>query len=474
MDIKEMISSYIDQHTEEMVADTMELCRINSEKGAAEAGMPFGKGPCEALKKAAEICGKYGFTVTNYDNYVITADLNDKARHLDILAHMDVVAAGEGWTVTEPYAPVVKDGRLYGRGSSDDKGPAMAALYAMRAVKELGLPLSKNCRLILGSDEECGSSDIAYYYGKEPEADMTFSPDAEFPLVNVEKGQFRAEMRRDFTDRGNGAVLLALEGGTTTNIVPGKAFAVVRGISQADLEAACVRTTEETGVHFEIEKEEEDGFSIYETYRILADGKGAHASTPEEGKNAALATLKLVLALPLSDCQQKEALGKLLELFPYGDHYGKALGVALSDELSGNTTLSLNILKVDEASLYAKFDSRTCVSADEKNTVEPGAEKMKEAGFSVETAFNPPHVVDGNSDFVKTLLSCYEQVTGEPGRTASMGGGTYVHELKRGVAFGAVGEFTDTHMHGPDEFMVIEEMKTAAKIFALSIAELCK
>lgn len=474
MDIKEKISSYIDEHAEEMVADTMELCRINSVKGEAEPGMPFGKGPSEALAKAAEICGKYGFTVTNYDNYVITADLNDKARHLDILAHMDVVAAGEGWTVTEPYAPVVKDGRLYGRGSSDDKGPAMAALYAMRAVKELGLPLSKNCRLILGSDEECGSSDIAYYYGKEPEADMTFSPDAEFPLVNVEKGQFRAEMRRDFTDRGNGAVLLSLEGGTTTNIVPGKAFAVVRGISQADLEAACVRTTEETGVHFEIEKEEEDGFSIYETYRILADGKGAHASTPEEGKNAALATLKLVLALPLSDCQQKEALGKLLELFPYGDHYGKALGVALSDELSGNTTLSLNILKVDEHSLYAKFDSRTCVSADEKNTVEPGAEKMKEAGFSVETAFNPPHVVDADSDFVKTLLSCYEQVTGEPGKTASMGGGTYVHELKRGVAFGAVGEFTDTHMHGPDEFMVIEELKTAAKIFALSIAELCR
>lgn len=473
MNDQERILQYIDEHAEEMVADTMELCRINSEKGEEEEGMPYGKGPCEALHKAAEICGRYGFTVTNYDNHVITADLNDQERHLDILAHMDVVAAGEGWTVTKPYEPIVKDGKIFGRGSSDDKGPAMAALYAMRAVKELQIPLKKNCRLILGSDEECGSSDIAYYYQKEPEAAMTFSPDAEFPLVNVEKGQFRAELRKEFTEQGSGAVLLELEGGTTTNIVPGKAWAVVRGISQADLEAACTRVGAETGVSFEIEKEEDTGFAIQETYRIMAEGKGAHASTPQEGRNAALAALKLVSELPLSQCEQKEALEKLAELFPYGDHYGEALGIRLSDEISSDTTVSLNILKVDQGSLYAKFDSRSCVSADMENTVLPAKAKMEAAGFEVETAFNPPHVVDGDSDFVKTLLSCYEKVTGEPGRTTFMGGGTYVHDLKRGVAFGAVGEFTDTHMHGPDEFMIIEELKTAAKIFALSIADLC-
>ena len=188
MNDQERILQYIDEHVEEMVADTMELCRINSEKGEAEEGMPYGKGPCEALHKAAEICGRYGFTVTNYDNHVITADLNDQERHLDILAHMDVVAAGEGWTVTKPYEPIVKDGKIFGRGSSDDKGPAMAALYAMRAVKELQIPLKKNCRLILGSDEECGSSDIAYYYQKEPEAAMTFSPDTCFLTSNRTQG----------------------------------------------------------------------------------------------------------------------------------------------------------------------------------------------------------------------------------------------------------------------------------------------
>ena len=96
--------------------------------------------------------------------------------------------AGEGWTVTEPFEPVIKDGKLYGRGTADDKGPAVAALYAMRAVKELGIPVKKNVRLILGTDEECGSSDIAVYYKQEKEAPMTFSPDAEFPVIKRGKG----------------------------------------------------------------------------------------------------------------------------------------------------------------------------------------------------------------------------------------------------------------------------------------------
>lgn len=100
---------------------------------------------------------------------------------MDVLAHLDIVPAGDGWTVTEPFVPVVKDGKIYGRGTADDKGPAIAALYAMRAVKELGIPVKKNVRLILGTDEECGSSDIRHYYSVEEEAPMTFSSGRQLP-----------------------------------------------------------------------------------------------------------------------------------------------------------------------------------------------------------------------------------------------------------------------------------------------------
>ncbi|MBR6527865.1 MAG: M20/M25/M40 family metallo-hydrolase, partial [Lachnospiraceae bacterium] len=132
------IREYMDAHVEEMVADACALIAINSEKMEAKPGMPFGEGNAQVFEEAEKILTRCGFPVKNYENYVLTADLNDGPACLDILAHLDVVPAGEGWQITEPFAPVVKDGLLYGRGSADDKGPAMAALYAMRAVKELG------------------------------------------------------------------------------------------------------------------------------------------------------------------------------------------------------------------------------------------------------------------------------------------------------------------------------------------------
>ena len=127
---KKEIEGYMEAHRQEMIDDICTLCRINSEKMPYSEGKPFGEGPFAALQMALSMAEKYGFSITNYDNYVGTADLNDGERCLDILAHLDVVPAGEGWTETEAFEPVVKDGRLYGRGTADDKGPAVAALYA--------------------------------------------------------------------------------------------------------------------------------------------------------------------------------------------------------------------------------------------------------------------------------------------------------------------------------------------------------
>ena len=178
---KEELRTYIENHESEMIEDLKSLIRIPSEKQAAEPGKPFGAPAAEALAQGIEILEKYGFAVTNYDNYAIAADFNQEEKGLDILAHLDVVPAGEGWQETDPFTPLIKEGKMFGRGTADDKGPAIAAIYAMRAVKELGYPLKKNVRLVLGSDEECGSSDLEYYYKKEVEAPCTFSPDAEFP-----------------------------------------------------------------------------------------------------------------------------------------------------------------------------------------------------------------------------------------------------------------------------------------------------
>ena len=185
---REKIDAYIDSKKEEMLADLSRLVRINSQRGEAIVGMPFGEGPAKVLAEAEELIKGYGFAVTNYDNYVVTGDFSDAEKGLDILAHLDVVPVTDDWTVTQPFEPKVVGDRIYGRGTADDKGPAIAALYAMKAIKELGIPMKKSVRLILGSDEECGSGELEYYYKKEEEAPYTFTPDAEFPVINIAKG----------------------------------------------------------------------------------------------------------------------------------------------------------------------------------------------------------------------------------------------------------------------------------------------
>ena len=247
---REKIESYIDSHRQEMIEDISALCRINSEKMPYSAGKPYGEGAFAALNAALDMAERYGFSVNNYDNYVGTADLNDGPAQLDILAHLDVVPAGEGWTVTEPFEPVEKDGKLYGRGTADDKGPAVAALYAMRCVKDLGIPLTKNVRLILGTDEECGSSDIEHYYDVEKEAPMTFSPDGEFPVVNIEKGRLEGHFDSSFEASEALPKLVSFSSGTKANVVPGKAEAILAGLEAEEIEKEARQVEQETGIRF--------------------------------------------------------------------------------------------------------------------------------------------------------------------------------------------------------------------------------
>ena len=464
---KNEIEAYVDSHRQEMLDDICALCRINSEKMPYSAGKPFGEGAFAALNEALEMAEKYGFAIRNYDNYVGTIDMNDKEAQLDILAHLDVVPAGEGWTVTEPFSPIEKDGKLYGRGTADDKGPAMAALYAMRAVKELGIPLKKNVRLILGTDEECGSSDIAHYYKTEKEAPMTFSPDGAFPVVNIEKGRLPGHFTANWEASEALPRLVRLNAGVKTNVVPGKAFAVIAGLSTEELEKAAKEITEQTGVTFVFE-------TVEEGVSVTAVGVGAHASLPQDGNNALTALLTYVTALPLAACAQTEMLKNLCELIPHGDTAGAALGIAMSDTLSGALTLAFSILNVDESSLEGQFDTRAPLCATKENCLDVAKAAMQAKGITLLTDhMTPPHHVDENSPFIQTLNKAYEEYTGLEGGCVALGGGTYVHDLENGVAFGASFPGTDNRMHGADEFAVIDELLASAKIFAQVIVDLC-
>lgn len=464
---REKIDAFIDAHTQEMLEDICELCRINSEKMPREEDMPYGPGAAECLDAALDMAEGYGFEVMDYDGYVGCVDLNELPKQLDILAHLDVVPAGEGWEVTGPFDPIVKDGKLYGRGTADDKGPAVAALYAMRAVKELEIPLTKNVRLIMGTDEECGSSDIDHYYSIEQEAPMTFSPDAAYPVTNTEKGRLPGHFTAEWEASDALPRLVAIDAGTKINVVPGKAAATVEGLAAEVLEAVSAEVEAETGIRFQ--------FAYNENLcTVTAVGAGAHASTPEDGNNAITGLLTLLARLPLAPCAQVEMIKKLLGLLPHGDVNGTTLGVDMEDEISGRLTLALSMLTIGESGLDGQFDTRCPVCASEETVLHVIKGAMAGVGITLlNDTMTPPHHVDGDSAFIKTLLKAYEDYTGQKGECQATGGGTYVHHLKNGVAFGAAMPGTDNHMHGADEFAVVEELVMSAKIFAQVIVELC-
>ena len=459
---KEQIDRYLESKTEAMLEDLKELVRIDSQRTEAKEGMPYGEGPAKALDAATRIMEKYGLKVTDYDHRVVAGDFGPAEKELDILAHLDVVPVTDEWTVTKPFEPLVKDGRIYGRGTADDKGPAIAALYAILAIKDLGLPLKKGVRLLLGSDEECGSSDLAYYYEKEEEAPCTFSPDADFPLINVEKarlaGPFTASYAR--TEEESGVVLL--EGGDKVNVVPAKAKIVLKGVDPDVLENACKETAHLTGCQFTVE-----GNTVH------VKGTSAHGSMPECGNNALTAALKLVCSLPLPKTEGLDLLQGIAKLFSHGDTIGEALGIVMEDDISGKLTMNLGVLHYGEGILRGELDCRAPVCANDENLTIPVKQALAAYGITFENELTEAHYVPEDLPFVQILLGSYERYTGKEGKALSTGGGTYVHHLKRGVAFGCMSEEVDNHMHGDDEFMEIDTMVMSAKIFADVIMKIC-
>ena len=206
---------------------------------------------------------------------------------------------------------------------------------------------------------------------------------------------------------------------------------------------------------------------------ILCSGQNAHGSTPEEGHNAQTALVALLAALPLADCPSTRALRALHALFPHGDHHGQALGIAQADDLSGPLTLAFTMLTLHDTGCQGRFDSRTPLCGTEETICRPAQAALTQAGFTVQGPLDPPHHVPADSPFLQVLAKCYEQYSGRKSQCLAIGGGTYVHDIPGGVAFGASMPGFVSNLHGPDERVHVGDLLTAAKIYAQVILALC-
>ena len=466
---KEKVQQYEDQ----IINDLKGLLAIESVRDDAKASedAPVGPGPRKALDYMYEIAHRDGFTTHDVDHIAGRIEAGKGNDVLGILCHVDVVPAGDGWE-TDPYEPVIKDGKIYARGASDDKGPSMAAYYAMKIIKELGLPVSKKIRFVVGSDEESGWGDMDYYFQHEEAPDFGFSPDAEFPIINGEKGN--VTIRLTFRG-GNGAdyKLESFKSGLRENMVPGTADAVVTAAS-AD-EAASLAASFETFIKQEAKISGNAELSD-KTVTFHVVGKGAHGASPQSGIKAAT-----FLATFLNDYSFAEGAYSFINTiaeFIHEDFYGEKLGVAFEDEKMGKLTMNAGIVNFDpenpENSLVTlNFRYPKGTSAEELQ-----AKVQATVGETVTATQGDrnqePHYVPVDDPLVATLLQVYEDHTGEKGQEQIIGGGTYGRLLKRGVAYGAMFPgYTDT-MHQANEFMELDDLFRAAAIYADAIYRLAK
>ena len=465
----EKLDQIVASYREELIANIQKWVSVPSVQGEpAGANAPFGTEVRRMLDMALADAKSFGFEVRDIDGYAGDVSYGSGEETMGMLAHLDVVPAGDGWQ-HQPWGGEVDGGKIYGRGTTDDKGPALCALYAMRAVKEAGIPMKDGVRLILGCDEETGMSDMRYYASKLKMPDYGFSPDAEFPVINIEKGGMNILLSKvTGGEEGAGIPVYSLYAGERPNVVPAEAKAVI-GLGAMRLQDLADRLADIEAAHadFHLACDELPGNRA----EIVATGVNAHGAMPHLGVNAA-GMLLIALKELNAGGGSRGAIAMLADVLGM-ETTGEKLGIACADELSGALTCNLGILRYDGNEISAHLDCRYPICGDEVTMLGSVVKAVAPADMSVRLigSHTPLHV-PADHKIVKGLLKVYHEVTGLEAYTIAIGGGTYSRMMPNTVAFGVCFPGDMDLCHVADEYIDIEKMMLGVKIFAHAIVEL--
>lgn len=400
------------ENFERILNDISQIIKINSEEGAPADGAPFGKGPREALNFFLSLAQSFGFETHDVDGYAGEVIFGE-GEEFAILAHLDVVPAGSGWT-HEPYGGEIDydTRRIWGRGTMDDKGPAIITLYALKALKDAGFKPNRKIKFIVGCNEESGWGCIDYYKKHAHMPDEGISPDADFPVIYAEKGILQLKLM--FPVQGK----FLIQGGERPNMVCDLCKVVVDG-----------KTT---------------------TFH----GKSAHGSTPDKGVNAILPALEF---LKLDEIKHM--------LFENG------FGLCDLEDETGKLTFSPNVIERAGNAIFVTVDIRYPATVSVNKVMLP----IMTSGIRYQILHEQaPLYNDINGKLVTTLCSVYNEVTGKNCKPIAIGGGTYARALKNGAAFGPEEEGEENTIHQPNEYITFEKIEKCYKIYKLAIEKLTK
>lgn len=420
--------------SKEMLETLNKLCGYKSI--AVHTGnpkFPYGEEVNKALKYMLGVCDNFGFKTKNVDNQLGYAEIGEGEEIFGILVHLDVVPVGKGWKY-EPFAATLDGDKIFGRGTIDDKGPAVCAVYAMKDVLDAGVKFNKRIRVIFGQTEENGEwDDMEYYKAHEEIPSLGITPDADYPAIYGEKGilHFYLSMPK------NKAGLISCEGGQAANIVCDEAKAIV----------------------------EIDGREV----EFHTKGKAAHGSLPYEGENA-ISKLMEEIASKTDSCKLANFYNKYIGF----DLYGKKMGVGFSDPQSGELTLNVGRLLMDDEWVRLNVDIRYPVTYTASQVEQAIKENI--AGEDVEleiTESQLPVYMDKDGDFIKTLTKIYQEETGRTDEAEVIGGGTYARAMDNIVAFGPCIPGQEMTEHQDNEYIYEKDLVLMRTLIKKVLIETC-
>lgn len=462
----------IENRKEDLLKDTQALLKIKSvlDEENTTDDAPLGKEVKEALDFMLQLGQKDGFIAKNVDNIAGHLEMGKGDELLGILCHVDVVPEGDGWS-SDPFAAEIRDGKIFARGAIDDKGPTMAAYYAMKIVKELGLPLTKRVRMIIGTDEESHWRCVERYFETEEMPTLGFAPDADFPIINAEKGIWDFAIMQEGDSGSTPGVdieVVEFKSGRRPNMVPDYAIARLLAKSNQEEIIGLFKTF--------IGKHSMNGKATTQADQVILElyGVSAHGMEPNNGVNAGLYLAAFISGLNIPELAKNYF--SFVHDYIFGDSRGNKLGIAYHDEITGDLTVNAGILSYSkEKGGSISFSMRYPVTYKWKEGKTALEETVKKSGFNLSSQSNlAPHHVKSDSFLIKTLQRVYEEETGEEAKLLSIGGGTYARSLEAGVAFGPLFPGSADIAHQKDEYIDIDDMMKAAAIYAHAIYELAR
>ena len=464
-----MFDEYIDNLKNDIVKETCNLINIPSiSEENPNPDMPFGQGAKKALDYVLDLGERLGFRTKNIDNYCGYIEFGEGETLVGIIGHLDVVPSGDGWD-TPPFEATIKSGKIFGRGAIDDKGPVIASLYAMKAIKD-NQKINSIVRLILGVNEEKGWKCIKHYKEKEEWPTIGFSPDADFPCIYAEKGIATVYIKDDFSKYENYPIKISNIdcNNNAINVVPKMCNVTldidISKVNLADITNFIDDELADLNVNYSIK-----GNSIL----LQSSGIQAHAAHPDLGKNA-ISPMIVFLYKLFNHFELDINLFEFFNNFINTEFDGKSLGINFEDE-SGKLTLNVGHLKFYENYLQVGINLRIPVNTSIETVTNLIDKKCKE--YSLETYIagkqNPLYIPKDNY-LVQTLCNIFNQKTNSNFKPIAIGGGTYARAFDNCISFGA--NFPgDTDMcHQANEFVDIEKLVLASKIYADAIYALTR